>query len=138
MEAKAVWKGNMLFDASAGSGFSLPLDTSVESGGQNSGMRPIELMLVGLAGCTAMDVISILKKKRQDVSNFEVRVHGDRAADHPKYFTDIQVEYVVTGLNIDRESVERAVELSVEKYCSVQAMLKHAANITHKITLIEG
>lgn len=138
MEAKAVWKGKMTFEGTGSSGFTLPMDTSIESGGDNTGFRPIELLLVGLAGCTAMDVISILQKKRQEVTNFEVLVQGARATEHPKIFTDIVIEYVVTGKNIDPESVERAVELSEEKYCSAQAMLKKAARISHKITLIEG
>jgi putative redox protein len=138
MEVKAVWNGKMSFEGSVSSGFKLPMDTSTESGGEDNGFRPMELLLVGLAGCTAMDVISILKKKRQEVTDFEVRVHGERATEHPKIFTDIHLEYVVTGKSIEREAVERAVELSEEKYCSAQAMLNKAAHIPHTITLIEG
>ena len=138
MEVKAVWNGKMSFEGSVSSGFKLPMDTSTESGGEDNGFRPMELLLVGLAGCTAMDVISILKKKRQEVTDFEVRVHGERATEHPKIFTDIHLEYVVTGKSIEREAVERAVELSEEKYCSAQAMLNKAAHITNTITLIEG
>jgi len=139
MEAKVVWNGKMAFDGVSGTtGLTLPLDTSVESGGENNGFRPMELLLVGLAGCTAMDVISILQKKRQNVTNFEVRVNGERASDHPKVFTDIEVEYVVTGVNLEREAVERAVELSEGKYCSANAMLNKVAHITNKITVLEA
>jgi putative redox protein len=138
MDAKAIWNGKMSFEGSVPSGLRLPMDTSIEGGGENNGFRPMELLLVGMAGCTAMDVISILQKKRQDVTGFEVRLHGDRTTEHPKVFTDINVEYIVTGINLDQVAVERAVELSEEKYCSAQAMLNKVARITHKITLIEG
>ncbi len=138
MDANVIWKDRMSFEASAGSGFSLPMGSSPEVGGDDDGFRPMELLLVGLGGCTAMDVISILKKKRQDVTGFEVKVHGERAADHPKVFTDITLEYIVTGRNISQEAVERAVELSETRYCSAQAMLGKVANIGHKITIREA
>jgi putative redox protein len=139
MKAKTVWKGKMAFEGSAASGFTLPLDSNPEAGGENSGFRPMELLLVGLAGCTAMDVISILQKKRQDVTAFEVRVlEAERAADHPRVYTKITLEYVVTGRGIDRVAVERAVTLSEEKYCSAQAMLGEVAEITHQITVLEA
>ena len=136
MEARVNWKEGLAFDGLGGSsGLTLPLDTSVESGGSNSGFRPMELLLVGLAGCTGMDVISILQKKKQDVTDFEVRVHGDRAEDHPKIFTHILIDFIVTGHNVDRAAVDRAVELSSTKYCSAQAMLGKAANIETRITI---
>jgi putative redox protein len=92
-------------------------------GGDNDGFKPIELMLVSLAGCTAMDVISILQKKRLDVHEFDVRVQADRKEDHPKVFTHITLEFIITGKDIDEPSVRRAVDLSAEKYCAAQAML---------------
>lgn len=139
MKASAVWKGKMLFEGSVESGITLPMDTSVESGGEDNGFRPVELLLVGLAGCTAMDVISILKKKRQDVTAFEVQVvEAERAADHPKVYTRIVLEYSVTGRGVDREAVERAVELSETKYCSAQAILGKVATIEHRIILHEA
>lgn len=98
----------------------------------------MELLLVGLAGCTAMDVISILEKKRQDVTSFEVTAHGTRAEDHPRLFTNIVLEYIVTGHQVEREAVERAVELSATKYCSAAAMFGKAATIEHKITVLEA
>lgn len=139
MKAKAVWKGKMSFEGSVESGFTLPMDTSVESGGENNGFRPIELLLVGLTGCTAMDVISILRKKRQDVTDFEVRVNEiERAADHPRVYTRIVIEYVVTGRGIDRTAVERAVELSETIYCSSTGMLNKVAKIESSITILEA
>ena len=138
MEGSVVWKGKMGFTGKAGSGFSLPLDTSVETGGDDQGFRPMELLLVGLAGCTSMDVISILQKKQQQVNGFEVKVNGERATDHPKVFTQIEVEYIVTGANINPAAVERAVELSETKYCSAYATLSKAVKIGHKITILEG
>ena len=138
MESSVVWKGKMGFTATSGSGFSLPLDTSVESGGEGEGFRPMELLLLGLAGCTGMDVISILQKKQQQVSGFEVKVSGERASEHPKIFTHIVVEYVVTGSSVSQAAVERAVELSETKYCSAYGMLSKAAQIEHKITVLEA
>jgi putative redox protein len=135
MEAKVVWKGKMSFDGSSESNFTLPLGTDPALGGNDDGFRPMELIGIGLAGCTGMDVISILQKKQQRVTNFEVQVHAEKSTEHPKVFTRIEVEYVVTGDNIDRSAVERAVELSVTKYCPAQAMLSKAVPITHKITI---
>ncbi|MEJ5313230.1 MULTISPECIES: OsmC family protein [Anaerolinea] len=138
MDAKATWKHGLSFEGWASSGFTVNLGAAQEVGGENDGFRPMELLLVGLAGCTAMDVISILEKKRQQVTGFEVRAHAERANEHPKVFTEITLEYVVTGHNIDPEAVKRAVELSENKYCSAQAMLGKTANIQHKITILEG
>ncbi len=138
MQAKVVWKGRMSFDGSASRNFTVPLGTSVASGGDDDGLSPMELLLVSLAGCTAMDVISILEKKRQEVTNFEVRVEGERAAEHPKVFTHIVLEFIVTGKHVERAAVERSVELSATKYCSVSAMLGQVAKIEHKITVLEA
>jgi putative redox protein len=135
MEAKVVWKGKMSFNGTSDSGFSVPLGTDADLGGDNDGLRPMELIAIGLAGCTGMDVISILSKKKQKVTGFEVQVHAEKSAEHPKVFTKIEVEYVVNGEDIDRAAVERAVELSVTKYCPAQAMLVKAVPITHKITI---
>jgi putative redox protein len=98
----------------------------------------MEMILIALGGCTAFDVVSILQKKRQDVTDFEILVHGDRTEEHPKVYTDITLEYVVTGHGLDPEAVDRAVELSETKYCSVSAMLRKAANITIKTTVKEA
>jgi len=130
VEAKVTWQEGMRFEGTASSGHTVILDSSAEHGGQNAGFRPMELLLVGMAGCTAMDVISILRKKRQKVTGFEVRVCGERAEEHPRIYTDIHVEYVVRGEDISPAAVERAIQLSEEKYCSASAMLGKAARIT--------
>ena len=132
--AAVVWAGGMNFDATAGSGFDLRLGSSKEY----PGWSPMEMVLVGLAGCTAMDVITILEKKRQDVTHFEVRVVGTRAEEHPKVYTDLQVEFVVEGHGVDAEAVERAIELSQDKYCSVSAMLQKAAPVRTSYRVLEA
>ena len=126
MKANVIWKGNMAFDGASDSGVTVPLDADNAVGGTDSGARPMELIALGLAGCTAMDTISILKKKRQEVTGFEVRVDAARAGEHPKVFTGAVVTYVVTGKAIDEASVLRAIELSATKYCPAQAMLEMA------------
>ncbi|MCS6827675.1 MAG: OsmC family protein [Caldilinea sp.] len=137
MQAKVTWRENMEFEGTADSGHTLTLDAAPEVGGANKGFRPMELMALSLAGCTAMDVISILRKKRQEVTGFEVQVHAERAKEHPHVFTDIEVTYVVRGRNIDPAAVERAIQLSEEKYCPAQAMLRKAASIVLKYEIIE-
>lgn len=126
MDVTMNWAGGMAFDGVGPSGFVQHLDSDVNSGGQNSGVRPMELIAMGLAGCTGMDVISILNKKKQIVTGFQVNVHAERAGDHPKVFTQSVIEYVVHGTNIDENAVRRAIELSVEKYCPAHAMLSKA------------
>jgi len=138
MNARATWKHGLSFEGWASSGFTVSLGGAPEVGGENDGFRPMELLLVGLAGCTAMDVISILEKKRQQVTGFEVKAHAERSTEHPRVFTEILLEYIVTGHAIDPEAVKRAVELSETKYCSAQAMLGKTANIQHKITILEA
>ena len=135
MDAKVVWKKRMSFIGSAESGFVIPLGTTPDVGGDNDGFRPMELLAIGLAGCTAMDVISILQKKKQEVSGFEVQVHADRAEEHTHVFTKIVIEYIVSGPNVERASVDRAVQLSAEKYCTAQAMFRKVVQIELKITL---
>ncbi len=138
MEAKATWKGNLSFTGSAETGFTVPLGAHPDVGGDNDGFRPMELLAVGLAGCTGMDVISILKKKQQDVTGFEVRVHAEQQELHPHVFTKIQLEYIVTGHGINPQAVERAIELSETKYCPAQAMLSKAVSISHSYIIIEA
>ena len=138
MDAKVTWNGEMSFTGTATSGFTIPVGTRNEDGSYTTGTSPLELLAIGLVGCTGMDVISILEKKRQAVTGFEVKAHIERATEHPRIFSHVMVEYVVTGKKIDPEAVERAVELSVTKYCSAQAMLSKAVPIEHKITIIEA
>jgi len=125
----------MLFEGVGGSGFVQKLDTDASVGGDDSGARPMEFIALGLAGCTAMDVISILQKKKQPVSDFKVQLHAERADEHPKVFTEAVIEYLVTGSDVDEAALLRAIELSAEKYCPAQAMLSKAFPIrmTYKI-----
>ncbi len=123
MEAKVTWQENMVFTGEAESGFTIQLDAKKEVGGEGRGFVPMELMALSLAGCTAMDVISILRKKRQDVTNFEVRVDAPRAETHPKVFTRATIDYLVTGHNVEEAAVLRALQLTAESYCPAQAML---------------
>lgn len=138
MDAKVTWKGRMTFEGSADSGFKVTLGTDPAVGGDNDGLRPMELIAIGLAGCTAMDVISILVKKRQRVTAFETHVHAERAEEHPKVFTHILIRYVVEGRQIDPAAVERAIELSKTKYCPAQAMLEKAVKIEHTYEIKES
>lgn len=129
MDASVTWQGGLSFTGTADTGFTLDLDGNPASGGGGNGFRPLQLMAISLAGCTAMDVISILRKMRQEVTGFEVKVHADRAASHPRVFTAVTIEYVVTGHNVDPAAVERAIALSTEIYCSAHAMLAQAMPI---------
>jgi putative redox protein len=139
MDATAIWKKGLSFTGTGGTtGFTLPMGASPKVGGDDDGFRPAELVLVGLAGCTAMDVISILAKKRQEVTAFEVRAHGETAKDEPKRFTSFLVEYIVIGKGLDPKAVEHAVELSHKKYCTVSNTLRPAGPVEHKITIEEG
>jgi putative redox protein len=138
VDAKVTWQGRMSFSGTADTGFKLPLGADPAVGGDNDGFRPMELMAVSLAGCTAMDVISILSKKRQQVTAFEVRVHAERAEEHPKVFTHVQIEYLIEGHQIDPAAVERAIDLSANKYCSAQQMLIKAVKIEHTYQITES
>jgi putative redox protein len=137
MEAKVTWKGRMSFDGLAETGFTLPLGASPSVGGDEDGFRPMELFAIGLAGCTAMDVISIMQKKRQDVTSFEVQVHVDQAQDYPKVFTRAVVEYIATGHHLDVVSLVRAIELSAVHYCPAQAMFNQIMPIELHYKLYE-
>ena len=137
MKAQVTWNGGMQFEGTADSGHKLILDSSPDVGGADSGFRPMELMAISLAGCTAMDVISILRKKRQEITAFEVKVDAPRAKEHPHVFTEMTVTYVLRGRGIDAAAVERAMQLSEEKYCPAQAMLRQSAPITLAYEIIE-
>lgn len=128
----------MRFEVEAGSGHHVTLDAAEHGGGHNEGFRPMELLLVGLAGCTGMDVISILRKKRQDVTGYEVHVTGARAEEYPMVFVEITVEHIVTGHHIKPEAVARAIELSKDRYCGAGAMLGKVAQLTHTYRIVEA
>lgn len=138
MDAIVKLVDGMRFIAEGSSGHSVVMDADPEVGGEDTASRPTELVLMGLGGCTGMDVISILRKKRQDVKNFEMYIRGKKADNHPKKFTHIEIEYVVTGRNISEEAVKRAVELSMQKYCSVKATLEGVAEITYSWRIEEA
>jgi putative redox protein len=127
----------MHFLAEAGSGHTVEMDAALDGGGQDQGFRPMELLLVGLSGCTGMDVISILRKKREQVTGYEVQVHAERAEDHPMVFTDITVEHIVTGYHLSPDAVARAIELSESRYCGAGAMLGRTARLKHTYRLVQ-
>ncbi len=132
MDAKVTWGGRLTFTGTAETGFEVPLGADPKVGGDNDGFRPMELMAISLAGCTAMDVISIIQKKRQDVTGYEVKVHAEQANEFPKVFTDATIEYHVTGNDVDEKAVLRAIELSALRYCPAQAMLSRVFPIALK------
>jgi len=138
LTAVARLEEGMRFDAGASSGHHVLLDAAEHGGGQNEGFRPMEMLLVGLAGCTGMDVISILRKKRQQVTGFEVHVQGLRAETHPMVFENITIEYIITGYGVQREAVERSIELSKTRYCGASAMLGKTARIKHDYRILEA
>ena len=132
-----TWKGGLSFDGMAESGYTLPLGTSPDVGGANDGFRPLELMALSLIGCTAMDVISIMLKKREQITDFNVEVHIERAKKHPKVFTSAVVDFHATGIGIDEDALLRSIELSAEVYCPSQAMLKEVMPIKIRYHIYE-
>ncbi|MEJ2565944.1 MAG: OsmC family protein [Gammaproteobacteria bacterium] len=139
MEARVQWVGDALFVAESGSGHTVVLDGPPEGGGRNVGMRPMEMVLMGVGACTAYDVVHILKKSRQPVARCVARLTAERAESEPKVFTGIHVHFVVTGRGLAPAAVKRAVELSAEKYCSASIMLGRAGvEITHDFELVDG
>jgi len=126
MKVTVQWKENMNFVGMPASGFPIQMDSDSYFGGTNKGVRPMEMIALGLAGCTAMDVLSVLQKKRQNVTSFEVRVDAPRSTDHPSVFTSAVISYLVTGKDVNETAVLRAMELSFTKYCPVQKMLDGA------------
>ena len=130
----STWKENMVFEADV-NGFKITLDADEAVGGNNKGPRPKALTLVSLAGCTAMDVISILKKMRVVPDYFNVEVEGELTEEHPKYYHDIHVKYIFRGKDLPMEKLEKAVNLSEERYCGVSALLRKGAKITSEIVV---
>ncbi len=128
----------MRFDAHTGSGHVVSMDGAPEGGGNNLAARPMELVLAGTGGCTAYDVVLILKRGRQQVTGCTVKLNAERAAVDPKVFTAIHFEFTVTGKNLNTATVERAVALSHEKYCSASIMLAHSVSITHSVVVLEA
>jgi putative redox protein len=135
--AKISWVEGALFVAEGGSGHTITMDGSTEVGGRNLASRPMEVVLMGMGGCTAIDVVSMLRKQRQDIEGIEVSLVAERADDHPKVFTRVKLVYTVRGRKLNKALIERAVGLSDEKYCSATAMVKKSADVTHEIVLVE-
>ncbi len=137
-ESKVVFIDNMRFIGSSNSGHSVVMDAPASVGGSNTASTPMEILLSALGGCTGMDVISIMRKKKQNVTGLELNVKGEKAEDYPHRYTAIHIEYVITGKNISDEAVKRAIELSLEKYCSVGATIGNSADITNSYKIIQG
>jgi putative redox protein len=137
-EATVRWAGRMTFIGKAGTNHLIPMDTSPEFDGDNSATKPLELLLVALGGCTGMDIVPLLKKMRQDVTAVELNITAERSEEHPKVYTRIDIEYVVTGKTLEEDKVKRAVELSQEKYCSVSAILKKACPVNYTVRVVQA
>ena len=136
MKCRIKWLDHMSFVGESGSGHSVVMDGAPEAGGRDLGIRPMEMLLLGLGGCTAFDVVSILHKSRQQISDCEVEIEAERAAEIPKVFTHIQLHFIVSGRELDRTKVAKAVSLSADKYCSASRMLEKTATITHDFEIV--
>ena len=137
MNISVNWVDGMLMVGKSHSGHSITMDGPPEIGGENLGVRPMEMLLLGVAGCTMIDVVTTLKKMRQDLTNFETKLSAERADEHPKVFTDIHIQFIVKGQDLDPKKVEKAITLSAEKYCSASIMLGKTASITHDFKIVE-
>ena len=138
MKVRVKWLDHMGFVGETGSGHSVVMDGAPEFGGRDLAPRPMEMLLLGMGGCTAFDVVMILNKARQDITDCQVDIEAERADAEPKVFTRIHVHYIVTGRNVQERHVERAVKLSSEKYCSASVMLGATAEITHDFEVREA
>ena len=138
MKVRVKWVEDVCFMGESETGHAVILDGAPEAGGRNIGMRPMEMLLIGMGGCTSFDVVTILKKARQDISNCVAEIDATRADEVPKVFTKIHVHFVVTGKNLNPVQVERAVKLSAEKYCSASIMLGKSVEITHDFEIREA
>jgi putative redox protein len=136
-KAKVTLVEGMQFVGSADSGHAVVMDAPASVGGGNTGSTPMELLLMAFGGCSGMDVISIMRKKKQDVSKLEINVNGETAKNYPHRYTNLHIEYKITGKDISEEAVKRSIELSLERYCSVGATLGKSAKITHSYKIIQ-
>ncbi len=137
MQVRIKWIKGVAFVGESGSGHAVVLDGTPENGGRNIGMRPMEMLLIGMGACTSFDVVTILKKARQPITDCVAEISADRADEIPKVFTKIHVHFVVTGSGLNPVQVARAVKLSAEKYCSASIMLAQACEITHDFEIKE-
>jgi putative redox protein len=136
MKCRIKWLDHMSFVGESDSGHSVVMDGAPDAGGRNLGVRPMEMLLLGLGGCTAFDVVSILHKSRQKIIDCEVEIEAERAEEIPKIFTRIHIHFVVSGKDLDKNKVAKAVELSADKYCSASRMLEKVAEITHDFEVV--
>jgi putative redox protein len=136
MKARVKWIENVSFVGESGSGHSVIMDGAPDAGGRNLGFRPMEMLLLGLGGCSAFDVVLILKRGRERVTDCVVEIEAERAETEPKVFTRIAMRYIVTGHELDPKKVERAVNLSADKYCSAMAIMRKTAEVTHTIEIL--
>jgi len=137
MNISVNWVDGLLMVGKSDSGHTITMDGPPESGGENLGVRPMEMLLLVVAGCTMIDVVTTLKKMRQDLSHLETKINAERATNHPKVFTDIHIQFILKGQNLDEKKVDKAITLSAEKYCSASIMLGETATITHDFQIIE-
>ena len=137
MNISVNWVDGMLMVGKSHSGHSITMDGPPEIGGENLGVRPMEMLLLGVAGCTMIDIVTTLKKMRQELTHCETKVNAERADDHPKVFTDIHIQFIIKGKGLDSKKVEKAITLSAEKYCSASIMLGKTASITHDFEIAE-
>ena len=137
MNVRVKWLDHMSFVGESGSGHSVVMDGAPEDGGRNLGVRPMEMVLLGLGGCATFDVVLILKRARQQVEDCQVLIEAERAGEIPKVFTKINIIFQVKGTNLSEKQVAKAVSMSADKYCSVSKMLEHTAEITHRYEIIE-
>ena len=138
MKATIDWGGNVKFSALTETGHTIVMDGAPKHGGNNEGARPMELLLVGMGGCTGFDVVGILKKARAELDSLQIQLEAERADATPAVFTRIHVHFVLTGKGLKPELVERAINLSAEKYCSASIMLGQTADITHSFEIVEA
>ncbi|MEE9446054.1 MAG: OsmC family protein [Cocleimonas sp.] len=136
MKTRVKWLDNMSFVGESGSGHSIVMDGPPEFGGRNLGVRPMEMLLLGLGGCASFDVVSMLKKSKQDIVDCEVEIEAERASEEPKVFTKIHLHFIINGNDLSEKRVKRAIELSAEKYCSASIMLGKTAEVTHDYELL--
>lgn len=138
MEVTVKWLENRCFVGQTGSGHAVVMDGAPSNGGTNLGARPMEMVLLGLGGCASFDVVMILERARQQITECQIQITSERSSEDPKVFTKIEMTFIVTGKNLAENQVARAVELSATKYCSVAKMLDKTAAISHKIEIIEA
>ena len=137
MDVKVKWIDGMMMVGESGSGHAVVMDGPPNVGGNNMGVRPMEMLLIGMAGCTTVDVVSTLKKMRENIDDCVAEVSAERADDHPKVFTNIHIHFVVKGSDLNPTKVGKAISLSADKYCSASIMMAKTASVTHDFEIVE-